>query len=216
MTDPQRTLNTLIALIPEDNLAKLLEIPKTSLRKLATNKQRTLSFKTLTRIKLIADALRNERTLPDVSFLLPTGLKPQFRYIAMHSAEPYRWAWSAFTTAPTFEARSGFWTLPKTDPGPQILISNHEYIPYDADGADQALYTRNDEYNFWEKTPPAYTKEEIDARFDHEDKTESVPPPLLDKINTITPRYPGSTNIFSKLGGLQKWTPTTKNEVNRR
>ena len=203
--------------INTDDLARHLLISTATLGRIFAGAATKINLNTLEILDLLHENLRNNNTLPDLSTLLPTSLKPQFRYIAMHSARPYQWAWSAFTIKPEFDPQTGFWTIPKSSPEPQILISNHEYLPYDEAGPELALYLRDPETNSWSRHAPVATQEEIKKRYKPDLTTESMPPPELDNINTLTPVYPGTTNILSKkVSTLVKFHKTIADEVNRR
>ena len=210
MNPPMTTLRTISQIIPHEELSLMLSISPQTLSRWLKRDPAQIPTNTLTLLTLISENLRNCPTLPDVSFLLPHGLKPQFRWAAMHSVARYSWAWSAFTTQPKFNFKTGYWEI--TGEEPQILLSNHEYIPYDQAGPEYALYLRTADYNIWKREPLTYDQNEIDALYQTKHPTESVPPPAHSAVKPETAIYPGTTNIFSKkVMGL-----INKKEVNRR
>lgn len=193
-------LEVLLRNLSRSELMQALELAPTSFSKLIHGQQKQVSLKTLVLLTKLKADLRKRRRLNDVSLHLPYDLKPQFKFAAMHSLSPVSWAWSAFTNEPRFHLETGLWIVSRLS-GPQILLSNHSYIPYDSNGPERALYRFQGGY--WESVPFQIPDQESDQIVrKNSEKTESTMPPPMDKVPPQ--EYPSTTPNLMGVTGLRK------------
>ena len=139
----------------------------------------------------ILDEFREQSSTDHPELLFPREIRPELKWIAMHSVSLSAYQWSAFESEepPVFEPETGLWTIKKTDASFQVNITNMLVIPYDSYGPGRALFHRPS--GDWERFP-------IEAPPVPKENRDSNPPDDLTKLAAF-PRTTLRGPAFSSL-----------------